>query len=66
MELRNALNTQLGVELPPTVTFDYPSVDALATYVATLVSNGSPTDNPQSGYTPTIAALSEDEISAIR
>lgn len=33
VELRNAVSARFGVELPATVTFDYPSADALARYV---------------------------------
>ena len=34
MELKNAASSRFGVELPATVTFDYPSIDALAGYIA--------------------------------
>ena len=33
VELRNAVSTKFGIELPATATFDYPSADALARYV---------------------------------
>lgn len=33
VELRNAVNTKFGIELPATATFDYPSADALARFV---------------------------------
>ena len=33
VELRNAVSAKFGIELPATVTFDYPSADALAGYV---------------------------------
>ena len=33
VEVRNAVASRFGVELPATVTFDYPSVEALAAYV---------------------------------
>ena len=35
VELRNALGTRFGIELAPTVTFDYPSIVALAGHLAT-------------------------------
>ena len=34
MELRNTLNSKFGVDLPPTVTLDYPTISALAGYLA--------------------------------
>ena len=34
VELRNAISEAFGVELPATATFDYPSAEALATYIA--------------------------------
>ena len=35
MELRNALSARFGLQLPATAVFDYPSVRALAGYIAT-------------------------------
>jgi acyl carrier protein len=34
VELRNAVSAHFGVELPVTVTFDYPSINALALYIS--------------------------------
>jgi 3-oxoacyl-(acyl-carrier-protein) synthase/NAD(P)-dependent dehydrogenase (short-subunit alcohol dehydrogenase family)/acyl carrier protein len=42
VELRNALNSAFAVDLPPTVTFDYPTITALAGFiVANLPSTSS-------------------------
>ena len=38
VELRNSVAARFGVELPATVTFDHPSVAALAQYVAAKIA----------------------------
>ena len=48
VELRNALQSRFGVQLPATVVIDYPSVDALNAFVATLVT-------PAAGALSTVA-----------
>jgi Phosphopantetheine attachment site len=37
VELRNSVASKFGVELPATVTFDHPSVQALAAFVASTI-----------------------------
>ena len=39
VELRNALTTQFGIELPATLTLDYPTVAALADFIAAKISS---------------------------
>jgi acyl carrier protein len=34
VDLRTALGARFGIELPATVTFDYPSISALASFIA--------------------------------
>ena len=41
VELRNAVSAKYGVELPATVTFDYPSIDELAQHVAAKTAPSS-------------------------
>lgn len=38
VELRNSVSSKFGLELPATVTFDYPSIEALAEFVAASVA----------------------------
>lgn len=38
VELRNALSARLALDLPATVTLDFPSIGALAAHLATLVA----------------------------
>ena len=42
VDLRNAVSGAFGVELPPTATLDYPTVDALAKFI---VSSLAPADS---------------------
>ena len=40
VELKNALETHMGLELPSTLIFDYPSVNAIADYVNSIMPAG--------------------------
>lgn len=61
VELRNALASQFAIELPATLTFDYPSIAALSDFLAsaTLSSADAPDINSLS------ASLSEVSLIAI-
>lgn len=41
IDLRNALAAQFSLELPPTVTFDYPTIPSLAHFIASRISQES-------------------------
>ena len=41
VELRNAVGARFGIDLPATVSFDYPSIDALAGYISGQAAGGS-------------------------
>ena len=41
VELTNALQRKLGMQLPSTLVFDYPTVDAIADFVSTLLQSTS-------------------------
>lgn len=42
VELRNALAEQFRVELPATLTFDYPSISAIAAFIGTVLTAEAP------------------------
>ena len=46
VELRNTLAAQYGVQLPQTVTFDYPTIPALAGYIAAHMAPSSAGADP--------------------
>lgn len=43
VELRNALSQYLDIELPATLVFDYPSINAIATYIVASMGGGEET-----------------------
>ncbi len=56
VELRNSLESRLGVSLPGTLVFDYPTVEAIAAHVATLSSTKQQSSAPQAvQVAPTVA-----------
>ncbi len=60
VDLRNALAAQFSVDLPTTVTFDFPTVPALARFITSLVV-------PQArGSSSTAETIAEPSIQAIR
>jgi len=63
MEFRNRLQGELGVTLPSTLAFDYPTLDSLTGYLKTLmpVAADEPVERNEPAD-PELDALSHDEI----
>ena len=59
VELRNAVSTSFGIELLATATFDYPSADALARYIAGRTGVAS-ADNSAWGQPRLVAVAAPD------
>jgi acyl transferase domain-containing protein/acyl carrier protein len=63
MELKNRLETALGAALPPTLAFEYPTIDALAGYVAErLRPSASPTSTVAPAPAPSPTGTSRPTV----
>lgn len=49
IELRNAIERRFAVQLPATIIFDYPSIDALTGFVVSLAAPKPANTSAQSG-----------------
>jgi acyl carrier protein len=70
VQLRNRLETALGVKLPATVAFEYPTADALANYLvdalaAEAVPMGAPAVERKATPSPPTAQFSEEELTVL-
>lgn len=65
VELRNSLASQFGVELPATVTLDYPSISALASYIASLLAPQSKPRRPRRGLKGRMPAEAQRPIQIV-
>ena len=67
VQLRNRLEAALGRSLPPTVAFEYPTVEALGDYLLQLTlptpeSRSMPATSPPAAVPPLREDLSEDQL----
>ena len=66
VELKNALEAEVGMDLPSTLTFDYPTIDAIAQYInsSTAVTTAASTDTfPAGTHAQTMTAAPQPELS---
>ncbi|WP_190113395.1 type I polyketide synthase, partial [Streptomyces cinnamoneus] len=63
VELRNKLNTETGLALPPTLVFDYPNANALAQLLRTEITGRTATTAPEPA--PVSATAADDDPIAI-
>ncbi len=64
VELRNALGARFALELPATVTFDYPTPAALAVYIASVLSTAGGVGGQPDGFAPLLS--SDDGASELK
>jgi myxalamid-type polyketide synthase MxaB len=57
VELRNSLAQVLGVTLPATLLFDYPTIEALGAYIERLVAAPTAAPATPNGATHTMTSL---------
>jgi NAD(P)-dependent dehydrogenase (short-subunit alcohol dehydrogenase family)/acyl carrier protein len=73
VELRNLLGTTSGAALPATLLFDYPSVDALATFLAAVLAvdaaaepvHHAPAPSSDATFVQEVEQLSEEEAESL-
>jgi hypothetical protein len=68
VQLRNRLETSLGHSLPPTVAFEYPTVDTLTNFVANKVlkleeSVAKPPPNSLREESAPVSEIEQEELS---
>ena len=69
VELRNVLTRSLGTSLPATLLFDYPSLDALASFLTRVLQllpeTSSPDERSRPDVVDPLASLTDEEAEAL-
>jgi acyl carrier protein len=66
LELKSRIEEALGTDLPSTLTFNYPTISALADFLtAAPEPNESPVDSGPPPVTPVDDDMSEDDVAAL-
>ncbi|MFE6975982.1 type I polyketide synthase [Streptomyces sp. NPDC057682] len=65
VELRNALTAETGLTLASTVVFDYPSVEALTTYVVTEMFGADAEADTGQDVRPALPTVADDPVAVV-
>jgi len=66
VELRNAIGTALGIVLPATLLFDFPTTSSLADHLVGVLFDGAPVPSHDADAPiDDIASLTEEEAEAL-
>ena len=65
VQLRSRLERSLGRKLPPTVAFEYPTVETLASFLDNQMFSEAPSTAPTRGEPTEAEDLSEDELTIL-
>ena len=65
MELRNAVSAKFGIELPATVTFDYPTIAAMAGFLASRMMLHVPASSMQASVALPLADAAGGNVTEI-
>ncbi len=62
VDLKNRLQTALGIKIPATLVFDYPTVTAIVDFLAAKLAPATPAAAPQPSAEADLASLDEDDL----